>query len=76
MRVAFFSPMPPSRSGIADYSAALLEPLEKRAKVHVFDAKNAVFDIKNHDIALYQVGNNGYHCVRVRAGARRRPASS
>lgn len=61
MRVAFFSPMPPSRSGIADYSAALLEPLKKRADVAVFDAKNAVFDSKKHDIALYQVGNNGYH---------------
>ncbi|HYD83040.1 MAG TPA: glycosyltransferase, partial [Opitutus sp.] len=61
MRVAFFSPMPPSRSGIADYSAALLEPLKKRSKTDVFDSKSAVFDPENYDIALYQVGNNGYH---------------
>ena len=28
MRVAFFSPLPPARSGIADYSEALIEPLQ------------------------------------------------
>ena len=28
MKVAFYSPMPPNRSGIADYSAHLLPALE------------------------------------------------
>ena len=37
MRIAFFSPMPPSRSGIADYSAALVEPLSRLADVTVFE---------------------------------------
>jgi hypothetical protein len=36
MRVAFFSPLPPERSGIADYSEALLEPLRHLAEVEVF----------------------------------------
>ena len=36
MRVAFFSPLPPARSGIADYSEALLEPLGPLAEVEVF----------------------------------------
>jgi len=35
MRLGFFSPMPPSKSGIADYSAALLEPLARLHQVEV-----------------------------------------
>src|SRR6266536_1207051 len=33
MRVAYYSPLPPSRSGIADYSALLLPALAKRVDV-------------------------------------------
>ena len=44
MRLAFVSPMPPSRSGIADYSAALLAALEKLADVAVFSDESARFD--------------------------------
>jgi len=33
MRVAFFSPLPPARSGIADYSEALLAELRRFADV-------------------------------------------
>ena len=36
MRVAFFSPLPPTRSGIADYSQALLDPLGRLAEVEIF----------------------------------------
>ncbi len=61
MRVALFSPMPPARSGIADYSAALAEPLGRLADVTVFDSPCAAFDPSRFDIALYQVGNNPCH---------------
>ncbi|MBC7924075.1 MAG: methyltransferase domain-containing protein [Bryobacteraceae bacterium] len=61
MRIAFFSPMPPSRSGIADYSAALLEPLSGLAQVRVFSSRAEEFQAKDFDVALYQIGNNGYH---------------
>src|SRR5689334_13538361 len=61
MRIAFFSPMPPSKSGIADYSAALLDPLSQLAEVTVFDRAPDLFDASQFDIALYQIGNNGYH---------------
>jgi glycosyltransferase involved in cell wall biosynthesis/SAM-dependent methyltransferase len=61
MRIAFFSPMPPSRSGIADYSAALVESLSQMADVTVFDQEPSSFDPAGFDIALYQIGNNGYH---------------
>jgi glycosyltransferase involved in cell wall biosynthesis/SAM-dependent methyltransferase len=61
MRVAFFSPLPPARSGIADYSQALLEPLGRLAEVEVFSSGDQAFDPARYDIALYQLGNNGYH---------------
>lgn len=36
MRLAYFSPLPPVRSGIADYSAELLPELAKSAEITVF----------------------------------------
>ena len=44
MRVAFFSPLPPAKSGIADYSSALLEHLKGLVEVESFAAKPASFD--------------------------------
>ncbi len=61
MRVAMFSPMPPARSGIADYSAALAASLERLVTLEVFDSAAARFDPARFDIALYQVGNNPWH---------------
>jgi glycosyltransferase involved in cell wall biosynthesis/SAM-dependent methyltransferase len=61
MRVAFFSPLPPAKSGIADYSAAVLEHLDKSVEVETFAAKPAAFDASRFDVCLYQLGNNPYH---------------
>ena len=61
IKIAFFSPLPPARSGIADYSAALLEQLKTFARVEVFSAKPSRFSPSDFDIALYQIGNNVYH---------------
>ena len=61
MRIAFFSPLPPARSGIADYSAALLEPLKRIAEVEVFESPPAEERLKEFDVLLYQMGNNAYH---------------
>jgi len=58
MRVAFFSPLPPSKSGIADYSETLLSHLAPLVELKTFTAAG---DPGDADIALYQVGNNGYH---------------
>jgi len=60
-KIAFFSPLPPARSGIADYSATLLEELRKLADVQVFSSKPASFDPADFDVVLYQVGNNAHH---------------
>jgi len=61
IKVAFFSPLPPARSGIADYSAALLDELKKLVDVEVFTSRPLAFNPKNFDVTLYQVGNNVYH---------------
>ncbi|MEO7142939.1 MAG: glycosyltransferase, partial [Bryobacteraceae bacterium] len=61
MRVAFFSPLPPQKSGIADYSAALVAELEKLVEVETFSSAPASFHPARYDIALYQLGNNPHH---------------
>ncbi len=53
--------MPPSKSGIADYSAALAEELSKRTDLTVFGEEPKGFDPARFDISLYQLGNNPYH---------------
>jgi glycosyltransferase involved in cell wall biosynthesis len=57
VKVAYFSPLPPERSGIADYSALLLPALRERVEVVVVPrgAKRAP---RGTDVALYHVGNS------------------
>jgi glycosyltransferase involved in cell wall biosynthesis len=54
VRVAYYSPMPPERSGIADYSAVLLPVLKRRLDVEVARRGKHV----DADVALYHVGND------------------
>jgi glycosyltransferase involved in cell wall biosynthesis/SAM-dependent methyltransferase len=61
MRVAFFSPLPPARSGIADYSEALIQSLEPLVELEVFADAGRAYDPARFDIALYQLGNNACH---------------
>jgi len=61
MRVALFSPLPPSPSGIADYSQALLAPLGRLADLTVFAEGAGEFHPRDFDLALYQIGNNPCH---------------
>src|SRR5579863_680704 len=61
MRVAFFSPLPPTKSGIADYSAAVLDHLSQFAEVTTFTEKSANFDRSRYDVCVYQLGNNPFH---------------
>ncbi|HVW86256.1 MAG TPA: glycosyltransferase, partial [Bryobacteraceae bacterium] len=53
--------MPPSKSGIADYSSALVSEMRKRAEVTVFDSAETRFDPSQFDVALYHLGNNPHH---------------
>ena len=57
MKVACFSPMPPERSGIADYSAHLLPALRERIDVDVV-RRGRTRPVRDTDLALYHVGNN------------------
>ncbi len=53
--------MPPSKSGIADYSEALAAEMAQRALVTVFDQPATAFDPCGYDVALYHIGNNPWH---------------
>jgi len=57
MRAAYFSPMPPERSGIADYSALLLPALGERLDVTVVK-RGRTRAPRGTDVSLYHVGNN------------------
>jgi glycosyltransferase involved in cell wall biosynthesis len=51
--VGFYSPLPPARTGVADYSAALLAELRTHGTVEIAP--------KRCDVALYHLGNNALH---------------
>ena len=53
MTVGFYSPLPPARTGVADYAAALLAELRKGGSVEIAPARC--------DLALYHTGNNRLH---------------
>ncbi len=61
MRVAYFSPLPPARSGIADYSEALIESLRPLVDLEIFSSADQAFDPAGFDAILYHIGNNGFH---------------
>src|SRR5256885_3216543 len=54
MRVGYYSPLPPERSGIADYSGLLLPALRSRVDVVVADRRFS----NEVDVRLYHLGNN------------------
>jgi len=51
--VGFYSPLPPTRTGVADYAAALLTELRRHGRVELRPWRC--------DIALYHLGNNALH---------------
>ena len=53
MTVGFYSPLPPARTGVADYAAALLAELRRHGRVEVAP--------RTCDVALYHLGNNALH---------------
>jgi glycosyltransferase involved in cell wall biosynthesis len=71
VRVAYHSPLPPERSGIADYSALLLPELERRIEVSVVRRRSR--RRPRADIALYHVGNDPDHHSWIVEALRRRP---
>src|SRR5438093_4636983 len=71
MKVAYYSPLPPERTGIADYSALLLPALERRLDVRI--ARRRRLRPQRVDIDLYHVGNNPDAHGWIVDALRRRP---
>ena len=57
VRVAYFSPMPPEASGIADYSALLVPALREHVDVDVVK-RGTKRPPRGTDLAVYHIGNN------------------
>ncbi len=72
MRVAYYSPLPESRSGIADYSALLLPALAARVDVAVA-RRGRLRRPPKADVALYHVGNDPDAHGWIVEALRRRP---
>lgn len=58
MIVGFYAPLPPARTGVADYAATLLAALRRHGRVEVAPQRC--------DVALYHLGNNQMHAAIYR----------
>ena len=61
--VGFHAPLPPARTGVADYAAALLADLRSRGRVEIAPSRC--------DVALYHLGNNALHASIYRQALER-----
>ncbi|MFN8223069.1 MAG: glycosyltransferase [Gaiellales bacterium] len=57
MRIALFTPLPPERTGIADYAALLLPALRERADITVVK-RGTKRPPRGTDLSVYHIGNN------------------
>jgi glycosyltransferase involved in cell wall biosynthesis/SAM-dependent methyltransferase len=53
--------MPPSKSGIADYSEALAGEMATRVHLSIFDGAAEKWNPSSYDVAVYHIGNNPWH---------------
>jgi len=72
VRVAYYSPLPPETSGIADYSALLLPALRERIEVEVV-RRGRTKPPRGTDVSLYHVGNSPEAHAWIVDALRRRP---
>jgi glycosyltransferase involved in cell wall biosynthesis len=72
VRVAYYSPLAPERSGIADYSAQLVPVLGQQVSLHVVP-RGARRPPRHVDLDLYHVGNNPDAHAWIVDALRRRP---
>jgi glycosyltransferase involved in cell wall biosynthesis/SAM-dependent methyltransferase len=59
--------MPPSKSGIADYSEALAAEMAKRCCLKNFTDRPLSYDPAGFNIAVYHIGNNPWHAFAYEA---------
>jgi glycosyltransferase involved in cell wall biosynthesis len=74
VRVAYYSPVPPETSGIADYSALLLPALRERIDVQVV-RRGRTKPPRGTDVSLYHVGNSPEAHAWIVDALRRRPGA-
>ncbi|MBC8165516.1 MAG: hypothetical protein H7Y20_06560, partial [Bryobacteraceae bacterium] len=67
MKVGFFSPMPPARSGIADHAVQLLSALQTSA---LRGEASVELSASRADVNLYHLGNNQLHADIYRRALR------
>ena len=70
LSVGFVGPLPPTRSGIADYDAEILSSLSKNSSLSVssYEPADAAAALKaKHDVLLVQIGNDPLHAPSVEA---------
>jgi glycosyltransferase involved in cell wall biosynthesis len=78
-RIAYLSPMPPARTGVATYSAAVLRDLRatgftRRHRVYVPGATESLeAAVTRSDLAVYHLGNNLRYHGEIYGLAVRRP---
>jgi glycosyltransferase involved in cell wall biosynthesis/SAM-dependent methyltransferase len=72
VRVAYASPLPPQRTGVADYSALLLPALRRRLDVTVVD-RGSRRPGRGIDVAVYHIGNEPEAHGWILERLRRRP---
>ena len=68
MTVGFHGPLPPARSGVADYCAVLLGELRRHGPVASLGNSGAP---ERSGVALYHLGNNGLHAAIYRRALER-----
>src|SRR6266487_3015273 len=66
LRLAWFSPLPPARSGVASYTAELVPLLQHELAIDCFPESRAHDFIWQHrrapyDLVVYQLGNAPFH---------------
>ena len=74
MKVAYFSPMPPEPSGIADYSALLVPALRELLDVDVVK-RGTKRPPRGTDLSVYHLGNNPDAHGWILDALRRRPGA-
>jgi glycosyltransferase involved in cell wall biosynthesis len=72
VKVAYYSPLPPETSGVADYSALLLPALRRHVEI-VLPKRGATKPLRGTDVALYHVGNDPAAHGWIVEALRRRP---
>jgi glycosyltransferase involved in cell wall biosynthesis len=65
-RVVMFTPMPPTRTGVAHYASMLAPALAKHMELEVIDSPSAARRPLPTDV-IYQLGNNPHHAFAYRA---------